>query len=300
MKDWIFFLTLFSVLLYVYIRYYHSKMIDLEDLVDEVNYKQMYGGRTKYQDIDVIQFNPNQRGYNKCLVLDGEIQLCDNDEAAYHEMITHFPAYYLKKLEHVLIVGGGDLMTLREVMKHDTIKSAVMLELDGAVIAVCKKHFGVDDFKRDPRVKIIVGDAAQTIKNLPNNLYDLVIVDSTEDNVNNSPIEQRWFFEECKKKMRRGGILIKNGYITKHMPRETKVYKRQMRQKLRQTFKNVGVYTENIYTYGDTDYSFMMCSDAHDIRDPRQNDEIMRLRGGFKKYDPTRQNKYIRVEYNDQ
>lgn len=296
MKDWIFFLALFVTLFYVYMKYYSSKIINLEDVG---NYEHVYTGKTKYQDVDVIQFDPNQRGYNKCLILDDEIQLCDNDEATYHEIITHFPTYYMKQLEHVLIVGGGDLMTLREVMKHKTIKSVVMLELDGGVINVCKKHFGVDDFRNDPRVKIVIGDASQTIKNLPNGRYDLVIIDSTENSDNNSPIENKVFFEECKSKLRTNGVLIKNGYITGRMPREVKVYKKRMRDILQSIFSNVGVYTANIYTYGGSDYSFMMCSDVHDIRDPRQNDDLLDMRGEFKKYDPRTQKKYISKQYND-
>jgi len=298
MKDWIIFLSIFALLFYIYYTRYRTKVIDLEDLVEDVGYTQLYSEKSKFQGVDVIRLNPNDHGYNKCLVLNNEIQLCDNDEAYYHEMIVHFPAYYIPHMEHVLIIGGGDLMTLREVMKYKSIKTAVVLELDKKVVDVCKQFFNVDTYEHDPRVKIVYGDAAENIKQTPDRLYDLVIIDSTEDGDINSPLEERTFFELCKTKMNPGGILIKNGFITSQMPPRSRKHKMNMLTDLKRTFRHAGVYSANIYTYGDSDYSFIMASDAHRLRDPRKNVETREIVNEFKKYRPSQQKNYISRQYN--
>ena len=66
---------------------------DLEILAETVGYKDLYSKQSQYQQIDVIQFNPNKYNYDKCLILNNEMQLCNNDEHTYHEMLVHFPAY---------------------------------------------------------------------------------------------------------------------------------------------------------------------------------------------------------------
>ena len=80
--------------------------------------------------------------YGRCLIIKNEIQLCEKDEHIYHEMIVHLPIMYIKKpLQNVVIVGGGDLMTLREVMKYNTIEKVFMLELDPTIVDLCEEYF---------------------------------------------------------------------------------------------------------------------------------------------------------------
>lgn len=162
--------------------------------------------RSKYQDIEIY----NEETFGKCLYLDGEKQLCENEEHLYHETIVHVAGAYIKKIENVLIIGGGDCMTLREVMKYNTIKNVTMLEIDKDVITLSKKHFGVNDYSNDPRVKILIGDASKTIEKMKND-YDLIIIDTTELNELNSPIDSIDFMKKCKNILKNDGILVKNG-----------------------------------------------------------------------------------------
>ena len=173
-----------------------------------------------YLDEDNIEIS-TLGAYGKCLIIDGEIQLCEKKEHIYHEMIVHFPAQYLKKnIENVVIIGGGDLMTLREVMKYKTIKNVYMLELSPIIVNICKKYFKQSDFKDDKRVEIIYGDASKTIKDLigiEKENIDMIIVDTTEDNENNLPVDKPAFFIDCFKLLNDNGILIKNGVFFKRM-----------------------------------------------------------------------------------
>ena len=264
---------------------------DVDFLNRTVGAKKLLDKRSKHQRIRVLDYNPNNYGVTKCMVLDNEIQLCEGEERVYHEMITHFPAYYVKNLRHVIIVGGGDLMALREIMRYKSIQSVTVLELDNDVVTTSKKYFKVKSYENDPRVSIKIGDASKTIHELSNEKYDLIIIDSTEDSEINSPIETLNFFETCKRKLTPRGILIKNGYVDKRAHTDDREKIRQMRTNLQKTFQHVVPYYGKMYTYGDDKYGFFMCSDYTHKR--MRNDEIPSFEHRLRYYNPTKQNKYI-------
>ena len=169
---------------------------------------------TLYKDDNNVEIS-ELSDYGKCLIINNEIQLCSKKENIYHEMIVHFPTQYISKnIENVVIVGGGDLMTLREVMKYKTIKKVYMLELSETIVELCKEYFNQNDFSDDNRVEIIYGDANKSIDDIiriHKEDIDMVIVDTTEDNEANLPIDTPSFFYKCFLLLNKTGILVKNG-----------------------------------------------------------------------------------------
>jgi spermidine synthase len=157
----------------------------------------------------------NLGNYGRCLIINDEIQLCKKQEYIYHEMIVHMPTMYLKKdLQNVVIIGGGDLMALREVMKYHTIENVFILEIDSNVVDICEKYFNESKYEDDPRVEIIYGDANDTIENILENYegeIDLVVIDTTEDNENNNSTDTPQFFTKCFDLLTDAGIIVKNG-----------------------------------------------------------------------------------------
>ena len=73
---------------------------------------------SKFQKIEVV----DSKSFGKILLIDGVIMLTEADEFCYHEMITHVPLCVHRDAEKVLIIGGGDGGTVREVLKHDNIE----------------------------------------------------------------------------------------------------------------------------------------------------------------------------------
>lgn len=305
----VFIFVVFSILLFLFVYWnwkhfslshenFETKFppnFNLEQMVEEVGFDTLYNESSKYQDISIIKIRPNKYGYKKCLLLNDEIQLCSNDEKLYHELIVHFPMSYLKESKRVLIVGGGDLMTLREVMKYN-IKRVDMLELDKKVIDVSLKYFkenNISTYKNDSRVHIHIGDALKTILKLQNNYYDIVIIDVTEDSDNNSPVEDLAFFKICKQKMRPDGILVKNGHVVKNMPSDISARKDKIFQDLRKLFQKVNVFKVDIPTYEDAqEYKFIMCSDKYDFSSKRENVETKKLSSSLKEYEYSKHGKY--------
>lgn len=166
----------------------------------------LYHTRSKYQEIHIIEAGR----LGRMLILDGNINVCEFDEAAYHEMIAHVPLLTHQHPERVLVIGGGDGGTIREVVKHASVKKIDLCEIDGEVIEACRRFmpFMANGFD-DPRVKIHVEDGAQFIRDTEEG-YDVVIVDGSDPDPG-GPAEvlfQRQFFEDLKCALNPGGVLV--------------------------------------------------------------------------------------------
>jgi spermidine synthase len=134
----------------------------------------LYTGQTKFQSAEIIRTG----SFGKCLVLDGKIQSSEADEFIYHEalvqpaMITHpYP-------ERVFIAGGGEGATLREVLSHNTVKRAVMVDIDEEVVALCRRflpHYSRGSFE-DKRTELLHVDAREYLAK-SRELFDIIIID---------------------------------------------------------------------------------------------------------------------------
>ena len=133
--------------------------------------------RSKYQEIIIADLD----AFGKSLVLDGFIQSSELDEFVYHESLVH-PAMVLHpNPRKVLIVGGGEGATLREVLKHNTIERAVMVDIDEEVIELSKKYlpFMHRGAFNDKRAEIVIADGKEYIEKT-NERFDVVILDLTD------------------------------------------------------------------------------------------------------------------------
>ena len=134
----------------------------------------LYTGQTKFQSAEIIRTG----SFGICLVLDGKIQSSEADEFVYHEALVQ-PAMITHPCpETVFIAGGGEGATLREVLSHNTVKRAVMVDIDSEVIAICKKY--LPDYNRgafdDKRTELYHVDAREYLINSPD-LFDIIIID---------------------------------------------------------------------------------------------------------------------------
>ncbi len=129
---------------------------------------------------DIVIFESYTHG--RVMVLDGVIQITEGDEFSYQEMITHVPLLAHGDAKRVLIIGAGDGGVLKRVLQHKNVQQAVMVEIDGEVIRLCKEHMPniAGDAWYDPRAEVIVGDGIDYVRKAPAGSFDVVIVDSTD------------------------------------------------------------------------------------------------------------------------
>jgi len=148
------------------------------DLVQLHSVKQvMYSGRTEFQYVDIVDTG----SFGVCLVLDGRIQSSERDEFIYHETLVHPAMLSHPHPETVLIAGGGEGATLREVLAYNTVRKAAMVDIDRQVIDVCRRflfsfHRGSFD---DSRAELHFGDARKYLQET-NYKFDVVIIDLVE------------------------------------------------------------------------------------------------------------------------
>lgn len=140
----------------------------------------LFEGQSPYQNVAVYTNDT----LGRVLVLDGIVQITSADEFIYQEMMAHVPLFSSSKQDkNVLIIGGGDGGILREVLRHKSVKKAVMAEIDQMVIDACIEHMpeinNGGKVYEDQRAELIVGDAFDYVRKTDFK-FDAVIIDSTD------------------------------------------------------------------------------------------------------------------------
>ena len=186
-------------------KWFHDKIS--EDLIQLHSIKEvLYKGQTKFQSIEIIRTG----SYGKCLVLDDKIQSSELDEFIYHEALIHPALTIHRNPETVFIAGGGEGATLREILRHNTVKKVVMVDIDEEVISICKEYLPEhhQDSFNDKRLELYHTDARQYLAD-SKEAFDIIIIDLTE------PIEEgpayllytEEFYRIVQEKLTENGIM---------------------------------------------------------------------------------------------
>ena len=147
-------------------------------------------------------------GYGNMMVLDGCVMTTDKDEFVYHEMISHVPLCLHKNPEKVLIIGGGDGGTVREITRHQSVKAVTLCEIDGQVIEAAKQYFpSISSGFADPRVNIQVVDGMKFIADHPKE-FDIIIIDSTDPVGPGEVLFSSQFYQSCLNALNPGGLIM--------------------------------------------------------------------------------------------
>lgn len=175
------------------------------DFAQMLRYDELLHRRTSpHQTIEVFQ----TRRLGRVLVLDGAIQLTEADNHIYHEMLVHVPLLSHGCASSVLIVGGGDGATLREVLKHP-VQEVTLVEIDPQVTEVSKQYF--PELARgafyDPRARVVFEDAAGYVQRC-NQTFDVIIIDSTDPAGPGGVLFTAGFYTECRRLLRKDAAIV--------------------------------------------------------------------------------------------
>lgn len=146
--------------------------------------------------------------FGKLMVIDGYIMLSSADHFFYHEMMVH-PALLTHPCpENVVIIGGGDCGSLREVLKHP-IKNVTQIEIDQAVTHLAEQYFPeLCQSNNDKRAHLIFDDGLAWMKNAPAGSVDIIIVDSSEPEGPSEGLFNQAFYQQCYQALSPKGILV--------------------------------------------------------------------------------------------
>jgi spermidine synthase len=239
---------------------------------------------TKFQDMAIVESGSSGRA----LVLDGKWQSCVGDEFLYHEPLVHPACLIHGNPKNVLVLGGGEGATIREVLKWKSVTNVTMIDIDGEVVEACKEflpemHQGSFE---DPRTTLIIGDALEFIDETDIK-WDVVISDLSD------PIEEGPSFKLFTKEYFEGikMILAKNGVFTVQAgpvsPMEMDLHVRLINT-LKAVFPHVHSYASYVPTYVSP-WGFGIASDKKfDTQfEPKVIDEALgsKTKGTFRMFD---------------
>ena len=225
--------------------------------------------KSKYQEIEVVDSD----AFGRILLIDGVVMVTESDEFCYHEMIVHVPLCVHPNAEKVLIIGGGDGGTAREVLKHCNIKAIDVCEIDREVIEVCRKYFpdlaySFDDHK----VKIFCEDGNKFIKERKNE-YDVIIVDSSDPIGPAEALFRREFYEAMYQTLKIDGIVVSQA--------ESFFYHQTIIKKLFSFIKELFPIAEYYYTlvptYPSGVIGFTFCSKRYHPINDFNNKKVLNL-----------------------
>lgn len=167
----------------------------------------IYSGQSRFQKVEILRLG----SYGKALVLDGKLQSAEADEFIYHEALVHLPLLTHGAPKRVLIAGGGEGATIREVLRYPEIEKVYMVDLDDQVVQICKEHLsewhqGSFD---DPRVELVYADAREFIANSKES-FDVIILDLPEP-MEAGPAVMLYteeFYESVRRHLASDGVMV--------------------------------------------------------------------------------------------
>ena len=242
--------------------------------------------KTPFQEMYIVETG----AFGKGLVLDGKWQSCTVDEFIYHEALVHPGLIAHQNPRSVLVLGGGEGATIREILRWQTVEKVTMIDIDGDVVEACQKHLPEmhQNAFEDPRVELIIADALK-ILDTTTQTWDIIISDLS-DPIESGPsfaLFTKEYFAKLKQVLNPGGyVMVQAGPIS---PPEVKDHARLVNT-LKAVFGQVVSLSAPTPSYGRP-WGFALCSDEQiDLRpQPESIDKLLsdKTSGGCRFIDGT-------------
>ncbi|WP_018691409.1 polyamine aminopropyltransferase [Algicola sagamiensis] len=169
-----------------------------------------------FQHIEV--YETTKFGY--LMLIDGFTMVSTRENFIYHEMMSHPALFTHPNPKNVVIIGGGDCGTLKEVLKHPGIEQATQIDIDEQVTRLSEEYFPeLCESNNDPRASILFDDGIKFMAEALPESIDVIIVDSTDPVGPGEGLFNHAFYQSCVKALRQGGLLVQQSESPLiHMP----------------------------------------------------------------------------------
>lgn len=221
----------------------------------------LYNRPSPYQKITVIETS----SVGRVLLLDGLVMFSELDEFFYHEMIVHPAMVAHPDPRKILVIGGGDGGTIRELLRYPVEKIS-LVEIDPDVIEVSKRFFpNLSHSLNSEKLEIINSDGAEFLKDSPE-IFDIIIVDSSDPVGPSLSLFTENFVDSVISHLSNEGIYISQSgspiFQRTHLESFFNLVKRK--------FKISELYLVPVVTYPGTIWSFTAGSFEIDIKNTRR------------------------------
>lgn len=232
----------------------------------------LFAGKSDFQDIAIV----DSYQFGRMLVLDGVFQTSIKEEFVYHEMIAHVPLYIHPNPKKVLVIGGGDGGSVREVVRHDTVEKVEMVEIDGMVVEACKKYLPEISAalnEPNPKLDLKIGDGIQHMKDATNE-YDVIIVDCSDPIGPGEGLFTPEFYKNVYKALKEDGLFVQQT--------ESPFYHQELIKRInkdvRDVFPITELYLAHIPIYPGGCHCFTMGSKKYSSKDGDTTRQQMPMR----------------------
>jgi spermidine synthase len=188
-------------------RWYSELETDPDEVYLFAVNKTVLMARTSIQNVEILE----TPAWGKVLVLDGLVQSASEDEYVYHEALIHPGMLAHLGPREVLVIGGGEGATLREILSHKSVERVTMVDIDGELVEICKNHlpeWHAGSFD-DPRTEVLIGDGRAFLENT-DRTFDVIVCDIT-DFLDHGPalrLYTREFYQLIASRLNPDGILV--------------------------------------------------------------------------------------------
>ncbi len=219
----------------------------------------LYTGRTAFQEVAIL----DTYEYGKMLVIDGKTQSAEDDEYVYHEALVH-PAMLTHPCPRsVLVIGGGEGATLREVLLYRSVERVVMVDIDRELVELCQKHLPEwhKGAFQDPRVELVFADGKEYVEQT-DAAFDVIVVDVC-DALEQGPALSLYteeFYRRVRERLTPGGLLVIQAMELSGLDYRDH---RSVRDTLLKVFPLVRSYSTFIPSFW-SEWGFLIASDGPD------------------------------------
>ena len=215
-----------------------------------------YSGRSQHQQIAVLR----SPVFGKMLVIDGDTQSAQADERIYHEALVHPSLAGAGDRRNVLILGGGEGATLREVLRAPDVERCTMVDIDATVVELSKKYLPewADGAFENARARVVIGDALDFMQ-ADASSYGVIISDLTEplEDSPSHPLFNERVFALIKARLAEGGIYVLQASTGAAVNASLHC---KMSRTLRRHYAHVVSFVTHVPAF-DTEWAFLACSD---------------------------------------
>ncbi len=167
--------------------------------------QKLHEEKTEYQTIAIYETEK----FGNLMTIDGCTMVSSRDNFLYHEMMSHPALFIHPDPKKVVVIGGGDCGTLREVLKHPGVEKAWQIEIDRRVTELSEQYFPeLCESNNDSRAELAFIDGIKWVQDAAADSIDIIIVDSTDPVGPAEGLFTEKFYRDCKKALGEKGVLI--------------------------------------------------------------------------------------------
>jgi spermidine synthase len=212
----------------------------------------LYSSQSPFQRIDVF----DSESMGRVLALDGLFQLTERDECIYHEMLVHPAMVTAPSIKRVLIIGGGDGGTAREVLRYSEVERLTMVEIDAEVVNVCKKFLPAVGAWSDPRLELLIEDGVRYVEQAGDGSFDVVLIDCSDPIGPSTGLFSEGFLRHAARVLSADGVFVtQSESVFRHQQSFLEIQHR-----LGSVFPIVEPYFQPVPCYGVGLWSFSFAS----------------------------------------